>query len=258
MALTELRYWSASLGRQVSAMVVLPQGVPGPFPVWYCLHGLSDDHTAWTRWSNLDRYAAGLPVIIVMPDGERGFYTDARATPQARHESAIVKDLIPFVDGAFRTVPRRAGRVVSGLSMGGYGAVKLALKHPHLFAAAASHSGALGRGAWPIRGDDAYSAEMRAIFGRDPRGGGEDLFALARRFKGVPAPALRIDCGTGDFLIRDNRAFHRHLTRLKIPHAYRERSGGHTWDYWDREVRALLPWIRSALGLPAVRPRRAA
>ncbi len=249
MALTELRYWSNALGRQTSAMAILPQGRPGPFPVWYLLHGLSDDHTAWTRWTGLDRYLAGLPLIVVMPDGGRGWYTNARTPPPARYESAIIEDLLPWVDATFRTLASRDGRVVSGLSMGGYGAVKLALKHPHLFRAAASHSGALGRGAASIKGDDAWNAEMRAVFGPRPQGGPDDLFALASRFRGKPAPALRIDCGRKDFLIRDNRAFHRHLAKLKVPHTYVERDGAHTWDYWDREVQTLIPWFRALLGI---------
>jgi len=251
MALTELRYWSAALGRQVSAMAILPQGARGPFPVWYLLHGLSDDHTAWTRWTSLDRYVAGRPVMIVMPDGGRGWYTDAKARVADRYESAIVRDLIPWVDATFRTRAERSGRVVSGLSMGGYGALKLALKHPHLFCAAASHSGALRRGADAITGTDAWSREVREVFGRRPGVGPEDLFTLARAFVRRPAPALRIDCGRKDFLLHDNRSFHRHLVRLGIPHAYRERPGAHTWDYWDREVQALLPWFGERLGLPA-------
>src|ERR1041384_5103667 len=157
MALTEIHYWSTSLEKMAMATAIVPQGLPGPFATWYLLHGLSDDHSAWTRRTSIERYADGLPVIIVMPDGERGFYTDAKASPKGRFESAIVKDLIPWVDATFRTIPRRASRVVSGLSMGGYGAMKFALKYPELFCAAASHSGALGRGAAGIVGKDPWN-----------------------------------------------------------------------------------------------------
>jgi len=157
MALTEIHYWSPSLEKMAMATVIVPQGLPGPYATWYLLHGLSDDHSAWTRRTSVERYVDGLPVIVVMPDGERGWYTDSKANPKAQFESAIVRDLIPFVDAAFRTRPGREHRVVSGLSMGGYGAVKLALKHPGLFCAAASHSGALGRGAAKIVGTDPWN-----------------------------------------------------------------------------------------------------
>lgn len=251
MALTEIRYWSTALEKMAAAMAIVPQGIPGPYATWYLLHGLSDDHSAWTRRTSVERYVDGLPVIVVMPDGERGFYTDARSHPKGRFESAIVRDLVPFVDSAFRTVPRADHRVVSGLSMGGYGAIKLALKYPDLFCAGASHSGAMGRGADRISGKDPWNTEMRAIFGANPRGGPDDLHALAAAWKGRPAPELRIDCGVDDFLLHDNRSFHRLLTRLRIPHEYHERSGAHTWEYWDREIQLLLPWVRRSLGLAA-------
>lgn len=270
MALTQIHYWSASLEKMAMATVIVPQGLPGPYATWYLLHGLSDDHSAWTRRTSVERYADGLPVIIVMPDGERGWYTDSRTNPKGRFESALVRDLVPFVDAAFRTLAGREHRVISGLSMGGYGAVKLALKHPGLFCAAASHSGALGRGAAKIVGTDPWNVEVRAVFGADPRGGPDDVHALAASFKGriapalrgrrtgpppspgrgATAPALRIDCGLKDFLLHDNRAFHRLLTRLKVPHEYHERPGAHTWEYWDREIQALIPWFRQALRLP--------
>jgi S-formylglutathione hydrolase FrmB len=251
MALTQIHYWSTSLEKMAMATAIVPQGLPGPFATWYLLHGLSDDHSAWSRRTSIERYAEKLPVIIVMPDGERGWYTDSHANPKGKFESAIVKDLIPWVDATFRTLPSREHRVVSGLSMGGYGAMKLALKHPGLFCAAASHSGALGRGAAKITGRDPWNTELRAVMGGNPRGGPNDLHALAASFKGRLAPRLRIDCGVDDFLVSDNRTFHRLLKRLKVPHEYVERPGAHTWEYWDREIQALIPWFRSALRLPA-------
>ena len=144
MAICEIRLSSNNvLEKMVSVNVIVPEKKTGPFPVLYLLHGLSDDHTAWARNTRIEQYFGDLPLIIVMPNGERGWYTDSVSNPYAAFGTSIVKDLISFVDGTFRTIPTRAGRATAGLSMGGYGAAKLALKHPDLFCAGVSLSGAL-------------------------------------------------------------------------------------------------------------------
>lgn len=250
MAVGQIQFGAGhALNKMTAATVIWPEGRPGPFPVFYLLHGLSDDHTAWVRRTSVERYVDGLPLIVVMPDGGRGFYTDAKSKPNAAHETAIVRDLVSFVDRNFRTIPGREGRVVGGLSMGGYGALKLALKYPGLFRAAASHSGAVGFASRRYRATVEWDREWLPVVGPDPRGSDDDLFALAKRIHRDRLPALRIDCGRDDFLIEDNRRFHRHLARLKIPHAYVENPGAHTWDYWDREVRAALAFFRPLLGI---------
>jgi len=239
-----------ALKKATAARVIVPEGLAGPFPVLYLLHGLSDDHTAWTRRTRLEDYVQGLPLIVVMPDGGRGFYTDSRSNPRGLSETLMVRDLVGFVDATFRTIPDRAGRVVAGLSMGGYGAVKLALKHPGLFSAAVGHSGALGFGhvAWAEL-EPEWGAEFAPVFGEDPRGGPDDLFALAERADRALLPALRIDCGVDDELIDWNREFHAHLEALGIPHEYAEFPGGHDWDYWDEHVREALEFFARELKL---------
>jgi len=231
------------------AMVVLPEREDwrGPFPVFYLLHGLSDDYTAWSRRTSIERYVQDLPMIVVMPDGGRGFYTDAVAG--FAYESAIVRDLIPFVDRTFHTDARREGRVIGGLSMGGYGSVKLALAHPDLFCSAVSHSGALGLGGRPLEGHQEIREELVRLFGPQPAGGPTDLYALAERVDRALLPALRIDCGTEDGLLEQNRGFHAHLDRLGIPHEYQEFPGAHTWDYWDTHVQEAIAFHARALGL---------
>src|SRR5437764_12398734 len=171
MALCDLHYFSTALKKMTAAMLILPEGedVRGPFPAFYLLHGLSDDHTAWVRRTSIERYAQGLPLItvghdddegqpliIVMPDGGRGFYTDAREG--FAYETAML-ELIGYVDQTFRTDARREARAIGGLSMGGYGALKLALKHPDLFGSANSHSGALVRRHAPIDPANPVAAE---------------------------------------------------------------------------------------------------
>jgi S-formylglutathione hydrolase FrmB len=257
MAVSEIHFSAGNvLNKMMSATVILPEGEhPGPFPVFYLLHGLSDDHTAWVRRTSVERYVQDLPLIVVMPNGERSFYTDARDDPYGAFETYIVHDLIGFVDRVFRTIPSRDGRVIGGLSMGGYGALKLALKHPDLFRAAVSHSGAVARGTDPLPAGDEWLRQFIPIFGENPGGGPEDIFALAERASRDTLPALRIDCGVDDSLIESNRRLHRHLDALGMPHAYAEYPGGHTWDYWDTHVQEAIAFFAHELGLrPAEAP----
>lgn len=255
MALSELHYFSMALGKMTAATVILPEGEgvpPGPYPVFYLLHGLSDDYTVWQRRTSIERYVEGMPLIVVMADGGRGWYTDAREG--YAYETAIVRDLVGLVDRVYHTDPRREARVIGGLSMGGYGAAKLALKHPDVFCSTVSHSGALAIAHRSFDQDDDRDRELTRIFGRHPRGGPDDLFALVEGIEQRSRPALRIDCGVDDFLIDQNRAFHGRLEELDIPHEYEEFPGAHTWDYWDRHIQEALVFHARVLGLSA-RPR---
>ncbi len=245
MAFCELHYFSAALQKQTAANVLLPQNCgAGPFPVYYLLHGLGDDHAAWMRRTSIERYADGLSLIVVMPDGGRGFYTDA--AEGFAHESAIMCDLVPFIDAAFPTRATREGRCIGGLSMGGYGAIKLALKYPRHFCSATSHSGALTK-AHIFRSGE--TEELRRIFGTEQSGGANDLFALAEKIDRKLLPAMRIDCGTADYLLDRSRDFHAHLEQLGIAHEYEEFPGAHDWAYWDARAPEAIAFHCRALGI---------
>ena len=256
MAFCELHYFSPSLQKQTGCNVIIPEvpGHDGPFPVFYLLHGLSDDYTIWQRKTSIGRYVQMLPLIVVMPDGGRGFYTNAKEG--YAYESAIIEDLIPFIDKTFHTVAQKSGRAIGGLSMGGYGALKLALKHPELFASANGHSGAYGfaHGEW--RADQ---PEFDRIAGPNPKGGPDDVFALAERYaprtNRAKMPAIRFDCGTSDFLLDQNRALNEHLKTLGIPHEYAEFPGAHDWSYWDKHVQSALRFHSKHLGIAKPRVR---
>jgi putative tributyrin esterase len=247
MACATLHFHSPALLKACSMNVIFPErsvGTP-PFPVFYLLHGLSDDHTSWSRRTSIERHVADLPLIVVMPDGGRGFYCDAVEGPA--YERHLLEDVIGFVDRTCQTIPERQGRVIGGLSMGGYGAIKLALKYPQLFCSAVAHSAALDVQRRIERPE--VAEEMRRIFGPAPGGGPDDPYALAETIDRRLLPALRLDCGLEDGLLEENRAFHRHLEQLGIPHEYAEFPGAHTWDYWDHHVQEAIAFHQRALGL---------
>jgi Predicted esterase len=243
MALCELRYFSNALGKQTGAFVILPETGKPPYATMYLLHGLSDDHTIWLRRTSIERYLEGMPLIVVMPDGGRGFYCDAEEG--FAYGTALATELVDRIDRTFPTKKKRESRCVAGLSMGGYGAIKFALSHPDRFGAAVSHSGALAfahRNTW--HDGKKLSPEFARIVGEEPAGGPHDLFALAKKRDPEQLPALRIDCGTEDFLLEDNREFHAHLVKQDIPHEYAEFPGAHNWAYWDLHIQETLAFFK--------------
>ncbi len=223
---------------------------PARHPVLYLLHGLSDDDTIWQRRTALERYAESLPFAIIMPNGYRGFYTDTAAG--ARHWTFLSEELPALVQALLPVSGAREDTFAAGLSMGGYGAFKLALRGPDRFAAAASLSGALDvvRFARAMPSDAA--ADMRAIFG-DPdglAGGPDDLFQAARAAAAGagPRPKLWQACGSDDYLYEDNRRFRDHALALGLDLAWIEAPGAHTWDFWDRHIQAALAWLAGLRG----------
>jgi S-formylglutathione hydrolase FrmB len=242
MAFVDLHYFSNALGKQTSAYVLLPEVGTGPYATLYLLHGLSDDHTIWLRRTSIERYVADLPVIVVMPDGGRGFYCDAQEG--YAFETAIGIELVDRIERTFPAKAEREARCLAGLSMGGYGAFKLALSHPDRFAAAVSLSGALAFAHRDADWVDPRTREFARIVGETPSGGPNDLFTLVEKVKKAKnLPALRFDCGVDDFLLDDNRSFRDHLEARKIRHEYAEHAGAHNWEYWDAHIQEALEFF---------------
>jgi len=243
MSLHEIRFWGASIQQCMSMNVILPSS-PGPFPVLYLLHGLSDDHSAWLRRSGIERYVESHHVAVVMPACLRGWYCNDERHGGWAYEDHIIQDVIGYIDATFRTIPDRTGRAVAGLSMGGYGALMLAMRHPDTFRAACSHSGALGF-LHTRRQDfsdfdayfDIFPPEKYSVFEL------AKTHAASGRATGGRELAIRIDCGREDFLIDQNREFHAHLQALGVPHEYEEFPGAHTWDYWDQHVQETVTFV---------------
>jgi putative tributyrin esterase len=244
---------SAALGRTMKYRVLLPDdyatsGVP--YRALYLLHGLTGDYMDWSTRTELARIAHGIPLVIVMPDGENAWYTNA-AENGPRFEDYIADDLVKDVESKYRVIRSRYGRAIGGLSMGGYGALKIALKHPGTFAAAGGFSSALG--VTDPKFDDAltaYKEQLYKIYG--PAGSetraANDILLIAEKAKPETAPALYFDCGTSDGLLDESRTLAAILQKRRVNYEYHELPGAHTWDYWDRRIQVFLPWLMSVLG----------
>jgi S-formylglutathione hydrolase FrmB len=246
MAFCTVHFFSNTLQKQAAMNVIVPDKGAGPFATFYLLHGMSDDYTIWHRRTRIEWYVRDMPLIVVMPDGFRGFYTDnAEGPPYAKF---FGEELVAFVERIFPAKKSRAGRCIGGLSMGGYGALRIGLGFPDLFTSVNSHSGALMAGGQLRQGPQAQ--EFIRIFGDDPTGSDHDLRVLAKRCaKQKKLPKIRIDCGAGDFLIDANRKFHHFLCQQRIDHEYQEFPGEHNWDYWDAHVQEALQFHAKALKL---------
>ena len=215
------------------------------YAVIYLLHGLTGNNTNWTTLTKLSLYALKHNFIIVTPEGANGWYSDSVATPNDKFESYVVKELIPEVDKNYRTVATRDGRVIAGLSMGGYGSLKFGLKYPEMFSLVGSFSGAIGAAGFTEKTSVATGKNIDGIFGpagSDTRNA-NDVFKLVRDLtpeNQKSLPFIYQSCGTEDFLIKNNRDFLALLNEKKIPHEYREHPGVHNWVFWDDQVREFL------------------
>jgi S-formylglutathione hydrolase FrmB len=254
----DVTFQSSALSRSIKYRVLLPGGYATSterYPVLYLLHGLDGHYDDWSTRTELAVRAARLPLIVVMPEGGDSWYTNAD-DGSGRFEDYIAADLIADVESRFRVIRARYGRAIAGLSMGGYGAIKIALKHPNLFAAAASLSGAFDA-AEPAFAErfTAHTAEMGRIFGEP---GGEtrranDIYAIAEAASAAGAPALYIACGTSDPLLASNRKLVEIVQRRAFAYEYHETPGAHSWDYWNGRLETLLPWTMRMLRTGAPR-----
>ena len=250
MALFHLVYFSEELGVQTPVDVIIPEGKQGigveasgeaALPkVLYLLHGYSDDHTIWQRRTSIERYAASHHLAVVMPAVNHSFYCNEENGE--KYWDFVAQELPAAMQRFFRLSDRPEDTFVAGLSMGGYGAMKLALTYPERFAAAASFSGASDIAAMSKRrGDD-----WRRIFGRKAvRGTEHDLFHLMKVNAGAERkPRLYVSCGTADFLYGQHQKFVPALRKNGWDvTSYEEPDAVHEWGFWDREIAKFIPFM---------------
>jgi S-formylglutathione hydrolase FrmB len=290
------------LDRPTGVRVLLPPSYAAQptrrFPVLYLLHGGNGSYRDWTTDSpsqsdaeritappyslsqgDAERITAPYSLITVMPNGDAaGWYTDwynngARGNP--RYESYILGQLLPWVDVTLRTIPHRSGRAVAGLSMGGYGTVKFAARHPDLFVAAAAFSGAVDlEPVWgpgfsdysslqangkPCEIWGCYATERVRMRGDNPvdlAGNLRGLRLILRTGNGMPGGPFNTNPDPVEATIWNaNASLHQTLDALAIPHVWDDYGpGSHSWPYWNRDLQRTLPDLMRTFAQPPVPP----
>lgn len=256
MALVHVDFFSEVLGMSSQLDVILPQktqseiGISSAkkrekYPVLYLLHGMTDNQSTWQRNTSIERYAAEKGIAVVMPCCHLGWYTDMKYgfryfTYISQEVPEICKKFFPCIS------QQREDTFAAGNSMGGYGALKLALSCPDRFSAAASLSGGVDAASCSTRNQDAfYPSLWEDIFGPSDQipGSCNDLHALAAGLDPKIRPRLYMWCGTEDFLYDQNLGFRDYLCRLSYDLTYKESSGDHSWKYWDIQIQDILNWL---------------
>lgn len=261
MALIQCQFTSASLRVQTSIFVVIPtitysEVAAGQkdmyeagtkFQTLYLLHGYAQDQSCWLRYSSIERYAVENRLAVVMPAAEHSFYTDM--AHGNRYWTYVSEELPRVARALFPLSDKREDNFVAGLSMGGYGAFKVALRNPEKFAAAASLSGALDiiRIVESPESTNMVKSELSDVFGDLARvkGSENDLFHLAEKLRteNTDVPKLFQCCGTEDFLYQDNIRFRNHIEHLGLELTYMEGPGEHDWNFWDEYIKRVIEWF---------------
>lgn len=256
MALMNCDFFSNVLGISTSMTVILPQdtsnqiGMNGSvkkdkYPTLYLLHGLSDNHTIWQRRTSIERYVSEMGIAVVMPNVDTSFYTDMK---YGKNYFTFISEELPEICRSFFPLSeKREDNFVAGLSMGGYGAFKVALSKPDNFCAAASLSGALDMAeVLRSRGEDYFNGVLKPIFGdtRNLENSKDDLLYLVKNIENnINKPRLYQCCGTEDFLYEDNSTFKNFIKDKGFDYTYEECSGGHSWKLWDDKIQEVLKWL---------------
>ena len=258
MAFLQVNFFSSVLGMCTAMNVILPQttgtrGLIGvdtadvdvTYPVLYLLHGMSDDHTIWSRRTSIERYADERGIAVVMPTTELGWYTNMK---HGRRWRTYIGEELPAICHDFfpRISQKREDTYIAGLSMGGYGAYALAMTYPEQYSAAAGLSGAY----MPLRFGRDTEPFWQDIFGTmsDFTGSENDLVATSSRLvrEGGPLPRLYMWCGTEDGLYSQNLAMRDHLNAIGWEDfTFEESAGNHNWKCWDEKIQTVLAWIHA-------------
>ena len=247
MALLETRFDSQTLDLSLGMNVILPEHPDAwdePPAVLYLFHGLSDDHTIWSRRTSIERYVRDYPLVVVMPDVHKSFYCNM--AHGSDYWSFISDELPQLIERWFKVSNDPSKTFVAGLSMGGYGAFKLTLEYPERFAAAAALSGALDIAAHiNDEFDESRTRTFEAIFGdlKKVPGSEIDLIAQLGNLQEVPTTDFYVCCGTDDYLYPDSLAFRDAAGLAGLNLTYEKAPGDHDWAYWDTHIQRVLEWL---------------
>ncbi|MHA2890483.1 alpha/beta hydrolase [Bacillus cereus] len=251
MALLQLNFKSPTLDMQTNVTVILPENenmfsskLDKPLKTLYLFHGLTNDNTIYTRYTNIERYASERNLAVVMPSVDHSFYTNMKYGHN--YFTFIQKELRTFLWNILPLSTKREDNFVAGHSMGGYGSFKLALTNPELFSAAACISGVMDINYF-LQKDIHPGFSHQPIFGdvTNLSGTEQDLFHLLKEGmnKGIQLPKLLQMCGTEDYLYEDNLKFKDLALSLNTDLEYQEGSGAHDFNYWEYAIKEVINWL---------------
>ena len=232
--------YSTAMHKPIKAVVIKPAGYSkdSTYPVVYLLHGFGDNYATWVKNVPAIKDDADLfHILIVCPDGSRSWYLDSPVDTAWKYETFMANELVPWIDKNYKTKKERTARAITGLSMGGHGALYLSLKHQDVFGAAGSMSGGVDIRPFPANWDLALRLGSYAQ--------NRDNWEQNSVINLVPllqpnALALTIECGTEDFFYAVNEKLHEELRYRNIPHDYTTRPGVHNWEYWSNAIHYQL------------------
>lgn len=225
----------------------LPEGYSDtdgePYPVVYILNGHGGNNRSWNSVRGIDTLATEYDAIIVCPDGRNSWYWDSPIDPRMQMESYITRELVPYIDAHYHTVAGPQGRAIAGLSMGGHGALWLAIRHADIFGSAASTSGGVNITPFPKKWN--MADRLGAYEANPKRWRDHSVMAIADTLS--PGRLnLHIDCGTSDFFYKVNNQLDSLLNARKIPHTYTTSPGAHTWQYWRKSIIPIMDFFHRA------------
>ncbi|MBC7827799.1 MAG: esterase family protein [Chitinophagaceae bacterium] len=233
--------YSPSMKKQIRAVVITPDAYVSQkeLPVVYLLHGYSGNYADWIRKATGFEKAADLyNIIIVCPDGGFGsWYWDSPVDEAFKYETYISGELVAWIDGKYKTIKNKTGRAITGLSMGGHGALYLAFRHQDIYGAAGSMSGGVDIRPFPNNWD---LATRLGAYAEKPENWEKNTVANMLYLLHPGSPSLVIDCGVDDFFYKVNENLHQQLLLRNIPHEYITRPGEHNWAYWSNAVQYQL------------------
>ncbi len=233
--------YSASMKKNIKAVIVRPDNYErgSEFPVVYLLHGYSGNYADWVnKAKGFEKMSDDLQMIIVCPDGGFGsWYWDSPIDDKFKYETYVSNELITWVDSKYKTVKDRKGRGITGLSMGGHGAMYLAFRHQNIFGTAGTMSGGVDIRPFPENWD---MAKRLGSYAERPENWEKFTVINMTHLLTAKSLALIIDCGTEDFFYKVNENLHKQLLLRNIPHDFISRPGAHNWTYWNNAIKYQL------------------